>query len=194
MRVLALSVLYLFYWPPFFFPGHPYIGSTVGLQHGFRIGFNYSSPLRSATANMESARLHPEVISTYLEKECSLGRMLGPFPDNPSVSSLHLHINRFGVIPKGHSTGKWRLITDLSFPKGRSVNDRIDPSLCSLSYSTVDEVADLVVALGQGALLSKIDIESAYRLIPVHPQDRPLQAMRWDGKLFVDPMLSPEDI
>ena len=34
-----------------------------------------------------------------------------------------------------------------------------------------------------------MDIESAYRLIPVHPQDRPLQAMRWNGQLYVDPML-----
>ena len=34
-----------------------------------------------------------------------------------------------------------------------------------------------------------MDIESAYRLIPVHPQDRPLQAMRWEGQTYVDPML-----
>ena len=32
-------------------------------------------------------------------------------------------------------------------------------------------------------------IESAYRLIPVHPQDRPLLAMEWKGKVFIDPML-----
>ena len=30
--------------------------------------------------------------------------------------------------------------------------------------------------------MAKIDIESAYRLIPVHPTDRPLQAMEWKGK------------
>ena len=27
--------------------------------------------------------------------------------------------------------------------------------------------------------MAKIDIESAYRLISVHPTDRPLQAMEW---------------
>ena len=42
---------------------------------------------------------------------------------------------------------------------------------------------------GRGALLAKVDIEAAYRLTPVHPQDRPLQAMRWDGDIYVDPML-----
>ena len=36
---------------------------------------------------------------------------------------------------------------------------------------------------------SSRDIESAYRLIPVHPDDRPLLAVQWDGQLYVDPML-----
>ena len=160
----------------------------LGLSHGFRIGFQHSSPLRSTSSNMESARLHPEVISEYLRKECSLGRMLGPFPDDARGMPF-LHVNRFGVIPKGHNTGKWRLITDLSFPPGFSVNDGIDPSLCSMVYTTVDKVAVLASRLGRGALLAKIDIESAYRLIPVHPQDRHLQAMRWEGRVYVDPML-----
>ena len=58
-----------------------------------------------------------------------------------------------------------------------------------MSYVTVDEVATLVSELGKGALLAKVDIQSAYRLIPVHPQDRPLLTMRWEGQLYIDPML-----
>ena len=158
-----------------------------GLRQKFRVGFHRPSPLRSATENMGSARLHPEVITDYLRKELTLGRLLGPFPG--SLVLPNLHINRFGVIPKGHNTGKWRLITDLSFPPGQSVNDGIDPALCSLAYTTVDQVAEVVMRLGTAALLAKVDIESAYRLIPVHPQDRPLQAVRWEGQVFIDPML-----
>ena len=158
-----------------------------GLRFGFRIGFSYDSPLRSAPANMVSARQHSTVVSEYLRKEQALGRMLGPFTDITALPPLHF--NRFGVIPKGRNTGKWRLITDLSFPKGASVNDGIDPSLCSLTYSSVEEVADQVARLGPGALLAKIDIESAYRIIPVHPQDRHLQAVQWEGKVYIDPML-----
>ena len=112
--------------------------------------------------------------------------MLGPFPPGLYPS---LHISRFGVIPKGHKTRKWRLIIDLSFPKGQSVNDGIEPALCTLSYTTVDAVAEIIARLGRGSLLAKIDIESAYRLIPVHPQDRILQAVRWGDSLYVDPML-----
>ena len=81
---------------------------------------------------MESAHQHPGIIGEYLGMELSLGCMLGPFPQE-AQSLPQLHTNRFGVIPKGHNTGKWRLITDLSFPPGLSVNDGIDKDLVSLS-------------------------------------------------------------
>ena len=57
------------------------------------------------------------------------------------------------------------------------MNDGVNPLLYSLSYTTIDHVAEVVVNLGVGALLAKVDIESAYRLIPVRPEDRPLQTM-----------------
>ncbi len=90
-----------------------------------------------------------------------------------------LHINRFGTIPKKHQPGKWRLITDLSYPEGKSVNDAIDKSLCSLSYVSVHDVANTAVALGEGSQIAKIDIKSAYRLVPVQPQDRIWLGMQW---------------
>lgn len=42
---------------------------------------------------------------------------------------------------------------------------------------------------GEGALLAKVDIDAAYHLIPVHPQNQPLQAMLWEGCLYIDSML-----
>ena len=115
--------------------------------------------------------------------------MLGPFLREELDALPEAQINCFGVIPKGHNTGKWCLITDLSFPHGSSVNDGIAPELCSLVYVSVDTVAAVAAGYGRGALLAKMDIESAYRLIPVHPQDRPLQAVQWGGAIYVDPML-----
>ena len=139
-------------------------------------------PLRSACENLQCAALHPQVISDYLHKECRLGRMLGPYDDIKHLPPLQ--ISRFGVIPKGHGTKEWRLITDLSAP--HSVNDGIDPEFTSLQYLRVDEVAARVTRVGVGALLAKVDIEAAYRQVPVHPQDRPLQALRWENQ---DPRL-----
>ena len=58
-----------------------------------------------------------------------------------------------------------------------------------MAYVSIDEVASLVNDLGTGALMAKVDMESAYCLIPVHPQDHPIHAMMWDGKVYIDPVL-----
>ena len=142
--------------------------------------------LKSATTNMFSSFEHPDIVQGYVSEQLKLGRMLGQL--DPICHST-VHINRFGVIPKDHATGKWRLVTDLSYPPGESVNDGIDPELCSLRYTSVDDVATAAAGLGQGALMAKVDIEAAYRLVPVHPDDRPLLGMEWKGQVFADPML-----
>ena len=38
-------------------------------------------------------------------------------------------------------------------------------------------------------LLAKIDVKSAFRLLPVHPLDRHLLAMDWDRNLYIDTCL-----
>ncbi len=112
----------------------------------------------------------PRLVEKYIADEMAAGNLIemGPSTTQP------IQINRIGVIPKGHTPGRWRIITDLSFPRGQSVNDGIPAERCSFEYTTVDRVAGAALALGRGALLAKIDIKSAYRLIPVHPVDRPL--------------------
>ena len=157
-----------------------------GMPYGFHIGFDRSCNLRSAKSNMKSARDHPQVVQDYLQAECAEGRGLGPF--NPSEWPL-VHISKFGVIPKRHQQNKWRLIVDLSHPEGASVNDGIRSYLCSLSYSSVDDITQTILDLGCGAELAKIVIESAYRIVAVHPDDRPLLGMLWQDKLFIDTSL-----
>ena len=58
-------------------------------------------------------------------------------------------------------------------------------ALCSLSYVSVESAAQAVLRLGRGALLAKVDIRSAYRNIPVHPDDRWLLGLYWDGATYI---------
>ncbi len=134
---------------------------------------------------MGSARQNAAVIETYLAKEGALGRVVGPLPPG----ALEVQISRFGVIPKGHQPGKWRLIVDLSYPKGACVNEGIEPELCSLKYVTIDEAVRRVLSRGRGTLLAKLDLESAYRIVPVHPDDRLLLGMEWQGQVYIDTAL-----
>ena len=90
-------------------------------------------------------------------------------------SAALTQISSLGAIPKKHSV-------DLFY-------DGISCQLCSLTYMKVDQVVQQVLSLEKGALLAKIDIESAFRNIPAHPDDRHLLGMRWNDGLFIDTVL-----
>ena len=156
-----------------------------GLHEGFRIGFSGGSRRQSSGHNMASCLEHPAIVQEYIDKELSLGRLRGPFPRNVAPD---VHVSPFGLIPK-KATGKWRLIVNLSAPYGASINDGIPKELSSLQYVTVDMIADRVRALGRGTLLAKLDIRSAFRIVPVNPADRHLLGMEWHNSLFVDTVL-----
>ena len=158
-----------------------------GFKCGFRIGCKRNQAYRPSCSrkNMTSAYDHPEVISDYLHAESQAGRLVGPL--DPKV--VGLCTSPFGVIPKKSNPGKWRLILDLSSPNARSVNDGIDPDLCSVHYSGLDEAIAMISSLGRGTQLAKIDLKNAYRIIPVHPDDRLLLGMSWGSEVFLDAAL-----
>lgn len=157
-----------------------------GLRDGFRIGFQRHCRLKSAQKNKQSALQNSQVIDKYLENEILKGRLAGPFNQSPLPQ---LQLSSFGVIPKRGQPGKWRLIVDLSSPRGCSVNDGINREDFTLQYVKVDDIVKMVSKLGPGARMAKFDVEAAYRNIPVHPADRHLLGMKWKGKYFVDLVL-----
>jgi hypothetical protein len=128
---------------------------------------------------MPPATLHPEIADKYILKE--VVQECNRVVEVPHSKSNGIHVSRFGVIPKKRQLGRRRLIVDLSSPLERSVNDYmyISPSLCSLSYTYVEDAAALVLKAGQGTLLAKLDIKSAYRNTPIDPEDWHLLGMRW---------------
>ena len=95
-----------------------------------------------------------------MANELKESRIAGPFKKG---SIPDAHVSRFGVIPK-KSSGKWRLIVDLSHPQGSSVNDAIPKELCSLTYITIDTAIKHILTLGPGTLLAKLDIKNAFRI------------------------------
>ena len=92
-----------------------------------------------------------------------------------------------GVVPK--HDGGWRIIYHLSAPPGRNINDFIDPDAYTLSYCTVDDAYAIINSLGRGALMSKIDLKNAFRLIPVRKEDWNLLGIYWQGKYYIDTCL-----
>ena len=51
---------------------------------------------------------------------------------------------------------------------------------------SVDDIIDGIMTYGRGTLMAKFDIESAYRIVPVHLDYRFLLGMQWRGNFFID--------
>ena len=154
-------------------PDKEYVSYILeGIREGFRVGFKWGvCPLAPSQGNMPIAK--PERVSQYLERELELGRIWRV----PS-SDENIQISPLGLIPKKNKPDSWRLIVDLSSPKGASVNDGIDRSLASQAYVTVEHLVSLILAQGGHPLLVKADIKEAYRMVPVHQDDHCLLGVK----------------
>ena len=53
----------------------------------------------------------------------------------------------------------------------------------------VEEATEDLVKQGHNSWMAKVDVKSAYRIVPVHPQDWWLLGIQWNGALFVDTTL-----
>ena len=69
------------------------------------------------------------------------------------------------------------------------MNGGIESEVCSLNYTSVDQAVRVVTERGRLTEIAKFDNESAYCLIPVHPDDRLLLGMNWREQLYVDAAL-----
>ncbi|XP_068675471.1 tripartite motif-containing protein 2-like [Montipora foliosa] len=90
-----------------------------------------------------------------------------------------------GVVPK-KTPGEFRLIHHLSYPDGSSVNDFIPDQFSSVQYASIGDAITLIKSLGRACYMAKTDIKSAFRIIPIHPDDYHLMGMTWNNSYFFD--------
>ena len=92
------------------------------LRFGFPSSIESDNTLQNGEVkNHYSALQYPEVVTRYLDKERTLGTILGAVSnsDKPLI-----HCSSLLTRPK--DTDKRRVILDLSFPPGQSVNDLVN--------------------------------------------------------------------
>ena len=133
--------------------------------------------LRSRCTNLPSSRENKHVIWQNIASELEKGRLVGPvraelFPD--------IQVSIIRSVPKGHLTGRWRVIVDLSVPHHFSVNDGITEEVCTLSYALLDDAVGLIRHLGPGTEHMKMDLKDAYRA------DHHVLGISWDGLVYID--------
>ena len=160
------------------------------IRCGFPLDFNPASPLQHEETNHASAKLFPKDIAHYLQEETSFKAILGPF-DVPPIKNLH--ISPFMTRPKPSSDHR-RVIIDLSFPKGQSVNqgmssDEYLNTSFILSLPTIDNITQKIRRYGKGSLIYKIDISRAFRHVKIDPDSYFLLGLKLDKYYLVTCLL-----
>ena len=87
-----------------------------------------------------------------------------------------------------------RIILDLSYPVGNSINDGISQEYylgkkINICYPNVDDLVDIIKLKGQGCLMLKKDLKRAHRQIPLCPGDMHLVGFQWEDAIFADSVL-----
>lgn len=162
-----------------------------GLTNGFHLEITEGSQFLSQsdlppTHNHQSALRNFEAIDTKIQNELQAGRLLGPFTSPPFDNYM---VSPLGAAEK-KTPGDYRPIHDLSCPQGSSVNDAIPIENGHVYYQTLDQVIDSIVQLGPGTAMIKSDLENAYKILPIHPNDVPKMGIYWNGLYYFDRTLA----
>ena len=157
------------------------------LECGWPVNFKAGSPLCATHDNHASARDHESHIDHYVRTELGERALAGPFA-GPPVSTIHL--SPLMTKPKRDSSHR-RVIMDLSWPRGESVNDGVDidnyiDGPAAVHLPTADYMVDRLLQLGPGAYLYKTDLARGYRQLRVDPGDWPLLGFKHNGAYFMD--------
>ncbi len=154
-----------------------------GLKHGFKPGVECPISESITCNNLQSALAEPDIVDNLIKKEVDSGFMIGPF-DAPPFPVFR--ISPIGVATRKFS-GKKRLIIDLSAPHNSpfpSINSLIPLDEFSLKYHDIDHAIDMLKIVGHGAWMAKIDITSAFKVMPIHPDSWHLFGVCWNGKFY----------
>jgi len=96
-------------------------------------------------------------------------------------------ISPIGAVPK-HGTNKVRVIHHLSYPHhGDSVNAGVVEE--HMHLPSFGHAARAVQEMGRGCYLIKLDVEAAYKQVPVRREDWPLLGFMWQDKWYYERVL-----
>lgn len=152
-----------------------------GFTHGFHIPYT-GERKQHISSNLQSVSDKADILRAKIEKEVLAGRVGGPYN---SIPLPNLQVSPLGLVPK-KAPNEYRVIHHLSYPPGESINDGISQEYRSVTYQTVDDAVRFILDFGQGTLMAKTDIEHAYKIVPIHPDDYELLGFQVDNLFYYD--------
>ena len=163
-----------------------------GFKKGFPLGYKGNRNTTLNSPNLEITVGSKLELWNKVMKEVKEKRYAGPFSEIPFKNYIQSPI---GLVPKdgGKAT---RLIFHLSYPRTKngqksylSVNANVDECESTVHYPDFSEAINLCLNLGEGLCYAgKSDLKSAFRHLPIRPEDWPLLVMKAespiDGKFY----------
>ena len=156
------------------------------LQFGFPLSVS-----RQGFVHLEGSYNHSTAIkfdahvTKYFDQELQWWGIMGPF-DNWPLSAVHTS----PLLTRSKDIDDRRVIVDLSYPPYTGLNHWVDSKFdgvqYSLTYPSVDMIAQRVAQLGPSALIYKIDLKRAFRNLKVDPGDCDMLGLTWEGKKYID--------
>ena len=161
------------------------------IKFGFPLSIHIRSDLHNTeVSNHYSAVQYPHDIKKYIDKEIELEAMLGPLE---VVNHPEFHCSPLMSRPKEEDTR--RVILDLSYPKGASLNDhvskdRFDGNLFALKLPSIDPFTQEIINTDNDPVLFKVDVARAFRNLPVDPADCLKFGLKVNNKFFLDKLVA----
>ena len=158
------------------------------LEFGFPLG-TVGQPLSNSPGkNHGGALSFPKSIDNYIQKELDKNAIIGPFDASPLEGVTVF--SPLSTAEKSDSDER-RVIMDLSFPKGASINDHIPKTEylgahVRLRYPSIDDLCEIIKVKGRSCALMKRDLSRAFRQFPVDPGQIGLLGFSWRGKIYFD--------
>ena len=160
------------------------------IRYGFPLDHKQDSPLHHDFQNHSTANNYEADVRAYLKEEIQFGAILGPFNNKPLDN---MHFSPFLTREKPGAPHR-RVIVDLSYPEGCSVNAGVDsekyldiPFL--LTLPTLDNITQKVKQNGKGSMLYKIDLSRAFHHVKIDPKDYNLLGLQICNEIYYDSCL-----
>ena len=150
------------------------------IQNGVDIGYKGERTCSSRiNKNWPSVNnFFPDIVKS-INDDISRGRVHGP-TSQPTLNNFVA--SPLGAFRKARS-GKLRIIHDLSWPPGQSINDHISPEEFSMEFIKFDDITSGIQQCKKPVYVSKLDnIQDAFKNIPVCIEDWGLLGFTLDFK------------
>ena len=165
---------------------------TAHLRYGFPLRFATKCKPTTDTLNHSSTLANPSALDNYLHTELQHKAIAGPFKTPPFKEWFH--ISPMMLRDKKNTTEK-RVIVDLSWPLGQSVNANIpydvyEGAPAHMTLPTAEDLAAAILAAPPTAHVYCIDLSRAYRQLRIDAQEWPLLGLKWKGAYYFDQALA----